>query len=375
MSSEKDPVQATVTQNTPIPFWQRRKFKKHRKAILHHCRHARHMKEDVADPKKLAELEAAEKAFAKMELTTKEKFAIEGDQLVNLANRIHPNESWPRLRENVEIFVVAIVVALGFRTYFLQPFNIPTGSMMPTLYGQTLENEGGIDRWDVNGNIDENGHVSLNKRLDKRVVDKNFLLDGFFIPFKNNPVSLRTMLTGRTRMPDGALRISGDHILVNKVKYHFAMPKRGDIIVFDTSEVEHEQMYRLDRFKRVVRKDKQFYIKRLVGLPNETISIDPPYLVVDGERITDDPIFKRVASEERDRSYPGYTSPGPSRPGISSVALGPEGIKLGEDEILPFGDNSRSSLDGRYFGPVSRRRLMGPAFAVYWPFFRFGFVE
>src|SRR4030095_12780250 len=46
---------------------------------------------------------------------------------------ITPPHAW--LRENVEVFLVAIVVALGVRTYFLQPFTIPTGSMQPTLNG------------------------------------------------------------------------------------------------------------------------------------------------------------------------------------------------------------------------------------------------
>src|SRR3984885_2554177 len=46
----------------------------------------------------------------------------------------YPNPVW---RENVEVLLVAIAVAMGIRTFFLQPFKIPTGSMQPTLYGIT----------------------------------------------------------------------------------------------------------------------------------------------------------------------------------------------------------------------------------------------
>src|SRR3974377_402922 len=49
----------------------------------------------------------------------------------------YPNAAW---RENVEVLLVAIAVAMAIRTFFLQPFKIPTGSMQPTLYGVTSEN-------------------------------------------------------------------------------------------------------------------------------------------------------------------------------------------------------------------------------------------
>src|SRR5208282_3334207 len=48
----------------------------------------------------------------------------------------YPNAEW---RDNVEVFLVAIVVAMGVRTFFLQPFKIPTGSMQPTLYGVKID--------------------------------------------------------------------------------------------------------------------------------------------------------------------------------------------------------------------------------------------
>src|ERR1017187_4428292 len=51
--------------------------------------------------------------------------------------RPYPHAAW---RENVEVLLVALAVAMGIRTFFLQPFKIPTGSMQPTLYGVTSDN-------------------------------------------------------------------------------------------------------------------------------------------------------------------------------------------------------------------------------------------
>src|SRR5687767_6527349 len=62
------------------------------------------------------------------------------DELEKTANKWlkpYPNAGW---RENIEVFLVAIAVAMAIRTFFLQPFKIPTGSMQPTLYGITQEN-------------------------------------------------------------------------------------------------------------------------------------------------------------------------------------------------------------------------------------------
>jgi signal peptidase I len=51
-------------------------------------------------------------------------------------------------------------------------------------------------------------------------------------------------------------------------------------------------------------------------------------------------------------------------------------LPLGDGEYLPMGDNTFQSLDGRYFGPIPEKNIVGPAFCVYWPFGRrWGFVQ
>ena len=70
-------------------------------------------------------------------------------------------------------------------------------------------------------------------------------------------VAGQVIATGRVRQ--------GDHIFVNKVRYHFTRPKRGQIIVFDTNYIPQKE--------RLGIRPDTFYIKRLVGLPGEAISI------------------------------------------------------------------------------------------------------
>jgi len=144
---------------------------------------------------------------------------------------------------------------------------------------------------------------------------------------------------------------TGDHVFVNKILYNVRRPRRGDIVVFNTEQVEHPQVLR-----------NSFYIKRLVGLPGETIAIDPPNLVVDGNVVREPPIFNRLVADPR---YQGYQQARASVP-MPVLADGQQ-LKLGDDQFLLFGDNTMNSLDGRYFGAIDRNELVAPAFFVYWP--------
>ena len=145
-------------------------------------------------------------------------------------------------------------------------------------------------------------------------------------------------------------KIAGDHILVNKMKYNFMRPERGDIAVFDTKNIEHEQ----------VRADT-FYIKRMVGLSGEKIQIQNGRIVADGKMVSEPPMFEKIAT---DPAYNGGH-------GNAGRLLDPDAfIQLADDQYLMMGDNTKPSmsLDGRFFGGVRREDFQGPAFFVYWPF-------
>jgi len=147
----------------------------------------------------------------------------------------------------------------------------------------------------------------------------------------------------------------GDMIFVDRIRYNFLPMRRGDIIVFRTAHIADPRVQK-----------NQHYIKRLVGLPGETIQIgvdeqhpEGRYLVVNGKKIEAPFAFHRLLTDPR---YAGYTL----QPG-SRLSQPDDKITVGPDEFLPFGDNTRNSQDGRYFGPVPRNDLLGPAFMVFWP--------
>ena len=118
-------------------FFQRRRLKKAKKHILHEARHARYMREDIAEPEVLERLSALEKELeASWARGNSDEMEGVFKQLNDQVRAVYPApEGAHKMRENVEIVVVALAVALGFRTYFIQPYKIPTGSMQPTLNG------------------------------------------------------------------------------------------------------------------------------------------------------------------------------------------------------------------------------------------------
>ena len=105
-----------------------------------HYRHALkrliHYKEDILEEKDLVLLRDL-LAKLKLALKSRKQDQIYGvrDEIERAVGRIAPPAKDAGWRENVEVFLVAIVIAAGVRAYFLQPFKIPTGSMQPTLFG------------------------------------------------------------------------------------------------------------------------------------------------------------------------------------------------------------------------------------------------
>ena len=361
-------------------FFQRRNLKKTVHLTRHMVRHALNMREDVGDKAALAATRAAEinlqdawraRAWDRLEAAC-EGAAAAADQLM-------PSRSFPKWRENLEVLVVAISLAMACRTYFIQPFKIPTGSMQPTLNGMTARPQDGKlwrDRLPMNlvnlvffgeryvevkakatgrlefaGPLDDQYAyrigtaihlVRLAMRPDSPYLDPDRSMHLHFQP-GDRVQKGQVIASGRVRQ--------GDHIFVNKVLYHFTRPRRGQIIVFDTNFIPGKEPLG-------IRADT-FYIKRLVGLPGEKISIRDRHLVVDGQPIEEPAVFKRQAT---DSSYRGYVP----RLGSKLPSAAAE-IRVGERQFLPFGDNTYSSLDGRYFGPVAEKALVGPSFFVYWP--------
>ncbi len=132
---------------------------------------------------------------------------------------------------------------------------------------------------------------------------------------------------------------NGDQLIVDKISYRFRDPKRYDIIVFP---------FRYE--------DNTFYIKRIIGLPGETIQIDGEGNIwVNGEIL--------------EESY--------GREMIRDPGLAAEPITLGEDEYFVMGDNRNNSSDSRVeaVGNIHRNEIIGRAFIRIWPLSKFGILK
>ncbi len=364
-----------------MKWFAQRRLRKMVRHLLHESRHLRHMREDVADPSALAAVQAAEDALCEAR-KSRDIRAIEAaaDRLSDAMDALAPLRSHPKLRENLEVLLVALVVAMGVRTYFVQPFKIPTGSMQPTLYGITVASQKERRWYDrfplmlVSLALYGERYQEIRARADG-LVDRRFEESDEAIRIYIGGVPHEiprqmalfaqpgySMVRRGEVIASGRVRL-GDHILVNKVRYNFSRPTRGDIFVFSTKGIQYPQ----------IRTDA-FYIKRMAGLPGERITLDPPFLYANGTPIREPMPFARL--QNRELGYHGYQLP--KSDGRIPLALGWPGqvLQLSDTQYLPLGDNTLSSLDGRYFGGVERKNIVGPAFMVYWPFGpRWGWIQ
>jgi signal peptidase I len=129
-----------------------------------------------------------------------------------------------------------------------------------------------------------------------------------------------------------------DRVLANRFIYHFREPQRGDIVVFETPPQARERCGAGGTF-----------VKRLIGLPGETIEIRLrrgfAYVYVDGKQLDESKYLKQ---DRRDT-------------GPAKVVRVPEG------QYFMMGDNREQSCDSRIWGPVPRDNIIGKVFATYWP--------
>jgi signal peptidase I len=149
-------------------------------------------------------------------------------------------------------------------------------------------------------------------------------------------VGQRTMVDGRSMNPT---LNDGDNLIVEKLSYRFGDPQRFDIIVFPPQGAPEDH-----------------YIKRIIGLPGETVQID-----------TDGNIY--INGEILEESYGLETIENPGR------AIDP--ITLADDEYFVLGDNRNNSTDSRSekVGNVKRSTITGRAWVRIWPLSDIGFLN
>lgn len=159
-----------------------------------------------------------------------------------------------------------------------------------------------------------------------------FCLTYLFITF----VMQRTEVSGTSMEP--TLQ-NGDSLLIEKVSYRFSGPKRFEIIVFP---------YKYG--------NQQFFIKRVIGLPGETVRIDyAGNIYINGEIL--------------EENYGAEIMRDPGRAETEVV--------LGDDEYFVLGDNRNNSMDSRDIsvGSIKKKDIMGRAFLRIYPFDKMGGID
>ncbi len=203
------------------------------------------------------------------------------DELLKIAkgflrlDNLIPNRT---IREWVEALIFAVVVATVVRTYMFAPFQIPSGSMLPTIQ------------------IGDHIFASMYSY-------------GSPVPFTDIKLFKKPVL-------------------------------RGDIIIFPYP-----------------RDPSIDYIKRAVGLPEETLEIRNDHVFINGEPL-DEPYAYFEPNEQRSRQAQGLSSASP----VSS--FGP--VTIPEGKIFAMGDNRYNSADSRYWGFVDLKTVVGKGQIIYW---------
>ena len=149
-------------------------------------------------------------------------------------------------------------------------------------------------------------------------------------------VGQRTMVIGSSME---SMLSDGDNLIVDKLSYRFSEPQRFDIIVFPFRYAE-----------------KTYYIKRIIGLPGETIYIDGNGTIfIDGEELKEN--YGKEVIKDPGSAY--------------------EPITLGEDEYFVLGDNRNNSSDSRdpVVGNIHRDEFIGKAWMRIWPLNKIGMIK
>ena len=357
---------------------QHRRLKRKAHDVMHHARHILHMRGDLFSE---SERDLGWDALKELQQNLKKRQWDEVDAGCSKVNTIVASMKDTRIKgslvENVEMLIVAIAVAMGLRAYFLQPFKIPTGSMQPTLNGITAVtmDPDWTDRYPfkpLRFLITGEWHTEIRARASGRL--------GELMEHRSDPSIVLFNIGGmmhripRDILPDHTGRLAaefdedrivqrgevlwagrtqrGDHLFVNKVIWNFRKPRRDEVIVFTTDNIPNLE-------------PGTHYIKRLVGMPGESVSIRPPNLLINGQPKTGDFGIDRITAAQGD--YAGFQLAGGQGGLLTSSNLA---WRMNSNQFFTLGDNTRNSRDSRYWGPVPAENLVGPAFLVYWPITR-----
>lgn len=173
--------------------------------------------------------------------------------------------------------------------------------------------------------------LTEHRPLLREVIETLLLIIGIYTLV--NLATARFKVEGQSMFPtfEGA-----EFLIVSRLDYMIGEPQRGDIVVFHYPDDPQRD-----------------FIKRVIGLPGETITIDNGKVFINGVPI-DEPYVAALCSQG----------------GCSSVQR-----TLGDDEYFVLGDNRGQSKDSTNFGPIKRHHIIGRAWIKYWPPEEWGIIN
>ncbi|NCG09310.1 MAG: signal peptidase I [Verrucomicrobia bacterium] len=371
--------------------------------------------EDLAELERLAE---------NLKTVIKEKGALEAScsaameplhaHLVKIGGKIYPKTF---LSDNIEVILVAAIVVIGIRSFFFQPFIIPTNSMYPTYSGmkeriyaadETPTAPRKVFNFLTQGARHHNlvatasGELSIEKartqsgtRVPFYEVVKGRKWFGLFpAQFKeytlyvgNTPHYLQVPaefqmdavleslqpVEGLRQIPSSDRRLerwatgrkikAGEPILAFDIRLGDALFVDRLTYHFRKPKVGDPFVFRTNQILDAVGKatgdyTPKYYIKRLAGKEGETLEIKDHTLMVDGRPRDEVAAFERNAAQEGE--YVGYKN-------VRRMADGAT-MKVPEGSFVALGDNSANSADSRYWGYVPQESVVGRAIFIYYPF-------
>jgi signal peptidase I len=156
-----------------------------------------------------------------------------------------------------------------------------------------------------------------------------FVIQPYFIPSGSMEPTLRV----------------NDKVLVDKLSYDLHSVHRGDVVVFKKPADEYDP-------------GVTDLIKRVIGLPGETISLESGQIYINGKLL-----------DQRWLPAEGFTDPGPAITNLGCANTGPnvDYCVIPRGDYYVMGDNRGDSDDSRYFGPIPAKLIIGRAFIIIWP--------
>ena len=374
---------------------QQRHLRKNLKKSLAGLKNFRHTDDDLLSESSRQELDnLINQGNSMLQAPEAEDLKNYQESIAQAMKKYNPHSS---MREILDILAVALMVAFGIRALFFQPFKIPTSSMQPTLYGihfiDTAKARQANGVGPLFGRLSDVGNYLVFASRQAELELKNpvymgnelyplteyLIFDSTILPFSDGSqaklpgvpskvADYAELYPGKKlsgKMVDGFLS-DGDHLFVNRLSLHFREPQRGDVMVFATENIVGPNGER-------PADSGDYYIKRLVGLPLDTLKIQDDVLYVKPHRAEKFvPVYELAPNMKKLYSGKGgYQGHSNSIPGLSNfLRSAAEEYTVPEDCYFMLGDNTRFSADSRVWGPVPRRNLIGRPAVIFWPFSR-----